>query len=247
VACQTDAAKCWAAHCRRVTISHNQLIAGLPAKARSSLLALGQSVQLELSEVLCEAGERTRHVYFPIDGFISLVAVVQDSPGIEVGMIGDEGMVGAGIALGVRTNPLRAVVQGAGEALRIDARAFRSELGSSPALERIVGRYLYVLMCQHAASAVCLRFHRIEPRLARWLLMSQDRANSPNFHVTHEFLGYMLGVRRVGITNAASALQRMGLISYHRGELRVLDRAGLEAAACDCYGADRKTYADVLG
>ena len=227
--------------------SQNQLIDGLPAKARDSLLALGETVQLTLSQVLCEAAGRTRYAYFPVDSFISLVAVVQDSPGIEVGMIGSEGMLGAALALGVAVNPLHAVVQGPGAAWRISAPAFRAQVKRSPLLQQAVGRYLYVLMCQHASAAVCLRFHAIAPRLARWLLMSQDRAHSARFHITHEFLAYMLGVRRVGITNAATLLQRQGLIEYQRGQIHVLDRRGLEAAACGCYSSERKIYADVLG
>ena len=162
-------------------------------------------------------------------------------------MVGREGMLGAQLALGVATAPLRALVQGAGTAWRIGAGAFRRELARSPALQRSLDRYLYVLMAQLAASAACLRFHLIGPRLARWLLMSQDRAQADSFRVTHEFLAYMLGVRRVGITAAAGGLQRSGLIDYHRGELTVLDRAGLEAAACDCYAADCKAYAATMG
>jgi CRP-like cAMP-binding protein len=188
-----------------------------------------------------------REVYFPLDGFVSLIAAVGDSPGVEVGMVGSEGLLGASLALGVTIHPVRAVVQGSGSALRVGASAFRDQLQRSPALEKEISRYLYVLMCQQAASAVCLRFHKIGPRLARWLLMSQDRAHSPDFHITHEFLSYMLGVRRVGITNAATLLQRAGLIDYQRGEIRVIDRAGLEAAACGCYAADRTVYDQVLG
>jgi CRP-like cAMP-binding protein len=138
------------------------------------------------------------------------------------------------------------VVQGAGTALRIAAKSFLSELEQSEALQRGIDRYLYVLMTQLARSAGCLRFHQIGPRLARWLLMTQDRAHTRHFHVTHEFLAYMLGVRRVGITDAAGNLQRSGLIEYHRGELTVLDRPGLEAAACGCYAADQKAYAVLM-
>ena len=235
------------AQSQRLKTPQNQLIAGLPAKTRNSLLGLADSVELTLSQVLCEADLPTRHVYFPVDSFISLVAAVQDSPGVEVGMIGAEGMLGASLALGVAANPLRAVVQGPGMAWRIKAQDFRAELKRSTTLQNAVRRYLYVLMCQHATSAVCLRFHPIGQRLARWLLMSQDRAHSTRFHITHEFLAYMLGVRRVGITNAATALQRLGLIDYQRGEIHVVDRAGLETSACACYKAERKIYADLLG
>ena len=225
----------------------NHLLERLPRQDRVRLLAACESVELVLSEVLCEPGQPVRHVYFPVQGFISLVTPVDGSPGVEVGMIGREGMLGAQLALGVATAPWRALVQGAGGAWRIGTAAFKRELARSPALQRGLNRYLYVLMAQHAASAGCLRFHLTGQRLARWLLMSQDRAHSDSFHVTHEFLAYMLGMRRVGITAAASALQKEGLIEYHRGELTVLDRQGLEAAACSCYAADRRTYADLLG
>lgn len=224
----------------------NHLIELLPRKERTRLLAICEPVQLELSEVLSEAGTPTRHVYFPTEGFISLVALVDGSPSLEVGMVGREGMVGAQLVLGVVTAPLRSLVQGPGAAWRIGTKAFRSELERSPALQRGLNRYLYVLMAQLAASAGCLRFHQIGARLARWLLMTQDRAHADSFYVTHEFLAYMLGVRRVGITTAASTLQRSGLIEYHRGELTVLDRSGLEAAACGCYAADRRTYDALL-
>jgi CRP-like cAMP-binding protein len=224
----------------------NHLIELLPRKDRLRLHALCKPVELVLTDVLCEPGRPTSHVYFPIESFISLVALIEGSPGLEVGMVGREGMLGVQLALGVATAPLHAVVQGAGAAWRIDVRAFRSEMARSAALQRTLNRYVVVLMAQLAASAACLRFHLISPRLARWLLMSQDRAHADSFRVTHEFLAYMLGVRRVGITNAAGALQRSGLIAYHRGDLTVLDRSGLEAAACGCYAADCKAYAELL-
>ena len=225
----------------------NHLIELLPRKDRLRLLAICEPVQLVLSDVLCHAGNPTHHVYFPIDGFVSLVAHTEGSPGLEVGMIGREGMLGAQLALGVMTTPLRAVVQGPGAAWRIGVGAFRRELAASASLRRVLSRYLYVLISQFTGSAGCLRFHLIGQRLARWLLMSQDRAHADSFRMTHEFLAYMLGVRRVGITIAAGAMQRGGLIEYHRGELTVLNRKGLEAAACTCYAADCKAYADLLG
>lgn len=223
--------------------AENHLIALLARKDRHHLLSLCEPVHLAISEVLCEPGTPTSYAYFPIDGFISLIASSAGKPALEVGMIGREGMLGAQLALGVATAPLHALVQGTGSAWRIAAPAFRRALACSPALQRSLDRYVYVLMSQLATSAACLRFHSIGPRLARWLLMSQDRAHADSFSVTQEFLAYMLGVRRVGITQAASGLQRSGLIAYHRGHLRVLDRAGLEETACDCYRAERDAYA----
>ena len=224
----------------------NHLIDLLPRKDRLRVLAACEAVALPLAEVLCEPGKSTKYVYFPTDGFISLIAVVKGSPGVEVGMVGSEGMLGVQLALGVATAPLHALVQGAGTALRIGTRAFRAELAASAALQSEMHRYLYVLMAQLAESTACVRFHQIGPRLARWLLMSQDRSQGSSFEVTQEFLAYMLGVRRVGISAAAGALQKSGLISYTRGKLTVLDRAGLEHAACGCYAADQKTYAQLL-
>ncbi|MDP9008156.1 MAG: Crp/Fnr family transcriptional regulator [Pseudomonadota bacterium] len=224
----------------------NHLIELLPRADRRTLLALCEPVDLVLSDRLCESAEATRYAYFPINSTISLVTAIDGKPVLEVGMVGREGMVGAELVLGVLTAPLHTVVQGAGSAWRIPSRAFRRQLTASPALRLCLNRYLYVLMAQFGASAACLRFHLIGPRLARWLLMMQDRAHSDHFHVTHEFLAYMLGVRRVGITAAAGSLQRGGLIEYRRGALVVLSRRGLEAAACGCYAADRRSYSALL-
>jgi CRP-like cAMP-binding protein len=224
----------------------NHLIELLPRAGRRSLMALCEPVDLVLSERLCAVGDATRYTYFPVNAIISLVTAIDGKPVLEVGMVGREGMVGAELVLGVRTAPLHAVVQGAGAAWRIPSRTFRRELTASPALRVCLDRYLYVLMAQFGAAAACLRFHLIGPRLARWLLMMQDRAHSDHFYVTHEFLAYMLGVRRVGITAAAGTLQRSGLIEYRRGELIVLSRSGLEDAACGCYAADCRSYAALL-
>ena len=224
--------------------SSNQLIARLPEAARARLDAIGQVVDLPLSQILGEAGAPTKHVHFPIDGFVSLLAQVDSEHVIEVGMVGREGMLGIQLALGVASEPLKSLVQGQGQALRIDAAAFRGELAACPELRATLDRYVYVLLSQHARAAACLRFHMIEERLARWLLMSQDRALSDVFQLTQEFLAYMLGVRRVGVTVAAGELQRRGLIAYERGEMTIVDRAGLELAACSCYASDRAVYAE---
>lgn len=226
--------------------AENRLIQRLPRRERLRFLAECTSVELTLADVLHEAGKPARHVYFPATGFVSLIVETPTSPGLEVGMVGNEGMVGVHVSLGVSRAPLRSVVQGAGTALRIGGAAFRAQLKSCPTLHREMDRYIYVLMTQLALSAACLRFHEIGPRLARWLLMSQDRAGGDRFRMTHEFLAYMLGVRRVGITAAAGALQRSGVISYRRGDLIVLDRGKLEASACACYASGEGAYDALL-
>ena len=227
-----------------MTPSANQLLAQLPSASRSRLEALGQVVELRLSEIVGDAGNPTAFVLFPMDGFISLLAQVDTGHAIEVGLVGREGMLGIQLALGVATEPMRALVQGPGRALRLSATVFRRELGTDPALRATIDRYVYVLFVQNARAAACLRFHRIEQRLARWLLMSHDRAGEDRFRVTHEFLAYMLGVRRVGVTVAAGAFQRRDLIAYDRGEMTIVDRTGLESATCSCYARDRATYAE---
>lgn len=229
-----------------MSAAQNHLIELLPRNDRRRLLAICEPVELTMSEVLYESGERIRRVYFPIDSTISLVTPIDGKPALEVGMVGREGMVGVQLILGVMTTPLHAVIQGSGNAWCAASLPFRKELARSPALRRCLDLYLHVLMSQFAVSAACLRFHLIGPRLARWLLMTQDRAQADSFQVTHEFLAYMLGVRRVGITAAAGKLQRAGLIEYRRGKLSVVDRRGLEAAACACYAADRESYAELL-
>jgi CRP-like cAMP-binding protein len=228
-------------------IAENRLIELLPRKDRRHFLSVCEPVELQLQQILWERGQLASHVYFPTMAFVSLVILVDAKSVLEVGMVGAEGMLGGQAVLaGVIAAPLRAIVQGAGAAWRIDVVAFRREVLRSAALRSFLDRYLYVLATQLATSAACARFHLIGPRLARRLLMTQDRAHSDGFCVTQEFLSDVLGVRRVGITAAAGALQRNGLISYRRGELFVLDRLRLEAAACSCYASDRKTYADIL-
>jgi CRP-like cAMP-binding protein len=224
----------------------NRLLEALPSSDRRRVFAESDNVELVFAEVLCNPGETLMHVYFPLSCFISLIMPIDDTS-LEVGLIGREGMFGTPLALGVDVSPLRAVVQGAGSALRLGATSFRRQLESSPALRREVDRYVCVRVSQLAQTAGCTRFHVIEARLARWLLMTQDRARASSFPITHEFLAVMLGVRRVGVTKAAGSLQERNLIRYSRGKLTVLDRRGLKAASCGCYDEDLRSYERILG
>lgn len=213
----------------------NRLLEVLPRHARDRLLRACEPVSLVLDTVLCERNRSYRHVYFPLGGFISLVATVDAHPPLEIALIGNEGMLGATLALGVNRARLRGIVQGAGTAWRIPTPGFRRAMRESPALREVVKRYLFVVMTQLSQSTACTRFHAVEARLARWLLMTHDRAHADRFHLTHLFLADMLGVRRSAVTIAAGALQRRNLIRYARGEIDVVDRKGLEAASCECY------------
>ena len=224
----------------------NRLIAGLPAAERGRLLADCEPVDLVFGQVLCEPGEAYRHAYFPMQGFISTVATIGDHRPLEIRLIGNEGMLGATLVLGVNTVPLRAVVQGSGSTWRIGAAALRRALRENPRLLRQLKRYLYVLVAQLSQSAGCMRFHEVEGRLARWLLMTHDRAHADHFELTHEFLADMLGVRRSGVTIAAGDLQRRELIRYVRGTITGLDREGLEGAACGCYAAVIDDYRQIF-
>jgi CRP-like cAMP-binding protein len=229
-----------------MTILKNNLIARLPNTVREAFSAQCVETELTPAAVVYIPGEPTRHVYFPTEGFVSIIASLEGTPGLEVGMVGNEGMVGAQMILGVANSALRAVVQGAGSAWRMPADEFRRQLDASIELRNVLNRYVAVLIAQFATSAVCARYHEVGPRLARWLLMCQDRAQSSDFRMTQEFLAYMLGVRRVSITNAAGVLQQGGLIDYARGAMKVLDRAGLERAACSCYRVDYRGYRELL-
>ena len=215
----------------------NRLLDGLPQRLRDRLLKGCESVSLSFGTVLCERDQRLRHVYFPVTGFISLVASVGGHPALEMGLVGNEGMLGVTLVLGVDTVRLRGVVQGTGTALRMSASRFQRELRASPALRRTLNRYLFVLLAQLTQTAVCTRFHEIKARLARWLLLTHDRSQADIVHLTHQYLADMLGVQRSAVTIAAGALQRNKVIRYVRGEIIVLDRRGLEAASCECYRA----------
>ena len=220
----------------------NRLLAALPKRDQRKILSSSDCVALRRGEVISEPGERIRDVYFPTDSFVSLVTLPVDHGGLEVRLVGNEGMIGTPLILGVEVTQVRTLVQGAGPAWRLSSEGFGEALRRSDALRARLHRYLDVLMNQSTQLLACTRFHLVEARLARWLLMTQDRAHCDHFHVTHELLALLLGVRRVGITKAASALQARKLIRYRRGDITVLDRAGLVGAACGCYEAAEALY-----
>ncbi|HLL77570.1 MAG TPA: Crp/Fnr family transcriptional regulator [Pyrinomonadaceae bacterium] len=213
----------------------NRLLAALPVKEYRRLLPQLERFTMPLAEVLYEPGDPIRHVYFPNDSIVSLLSVVAERSTLEVGLVGNEGMAGIPVFMGVGTSRNRALVQGAGTAMRMKAAALRTESERLGPLHRLLRRYSHSLLTQVAQTAACNRFHMVDARLARWLLMTHDRSQSDEFHMTQEFMSNMLGVRREGVNKAATALQRDELISYSRGHVRVLDRAGLEAVSCECY------------
>ena len=220
-------------------VIQNELLAAMPRNAYDALEPALEPVMLVFGEVLYQPGAAVTQVYFPCESMVSLLLPVEDHIDIEVGLVGREGMVGASLSLGITDSPVKALVQGGGSALRLGATRFRRELARNPALQRAVNRYLHSLMQQITQTAACNRFHVVEARLARWLLMTRDRMRSSKFRMTHEFLSHMLGVRRVGVTEAASSLQRKKLIEYARGNIHILDDGGLEAASCACYDIPR--------
>jgi CRP-like cAMP-binding protein len=224
----------------------NRLIDTLPHRDRERLTAGCEQVELKFANVLCEPGERIKHVYFPTDSFISLASPVDGRTTLEVGLIGNEGMLGIPAILGIDISAQRALVRGSGAALRMPIARFHRELSNSAALRRALNRYLYALMAQFAQTAACTRFHLLDARLARWLLMTHDRAHADHFHLTHDFLADMLGVRRVGVTKAAGVFQRKKLISYRRGQITILDRGGLRAVSCGCYDSMKQAYDRIL-
>jgi CRP-like cAMP-binding protein len=187
-------------------------------------------------ETLYEGGEPIRHVYFPDDGLISLLIVMEDETVREIGVIGNEGMLGVAVALGMKTTPTRALIQLPGSAMRMKAGALREELKRGGALPNVLRRYAHGLFTQVSQSAACVSSHAVNERLSRWLLMTHDHAPADEFEMKHEFMATMLGVTRSVVTRAAGRLQNEEMISYTRGRVTVLDRGRLEAAACECYG-----------
>lgn len=225
----------------------NRLIAVLPLQSRQQLLARCERIELTVGDIIYEPDTAIRYIYFPLNCFISLITALNNGSHLEVGIIGDEGMLGAPLVLGVGVSSQQALVQGAGAALRMDSVLFRKHYKQDEPLQQALSRYIHVLMSQLAQTAACTRFHRVEARLARRLLMVRDRAHSDRFQVTHELLAYLLGVRRVGITQAAGSLHARGLINYHRGEIIILNVVGLKTSACECYREANTMYEFALG
>jgi CRP-like cAMP-binding protein len=225
----------------------NRVLASVPLKEYTRLQAQLEPVVLEFKQVLYEPGSAIRHVYFPTDCLVSLLTAVDKRRTLEVGMVGNEGMAGMPFILGMGVSGVRAIVQGRGSALRMGSAAFRVEFDRNRPLQDALYRYTYALMAQISQTAACNRFHEGEARLARWLLMTRDRVASDDFRLTHEFLAHMLGLRREGVTEAASALKQRKLIDYTRGEIRILDVRGLRASSCVCYRIVKSVFDRVQG
>ncbi len=225
----------------------NRVLATLPAAEYQRLQAQLESVTVTLGEILYEPGKPIRHVYFPVDCLISLLTAVDKRRSLEVGMVGNEGMAGMPFILGMGVSGVRALVQGGGNAWRMASAPFRVEFDRSPPLQQALYRYTYALMAQVSQTAACNRFHDAEARLARWLLMTRDRLGSDEFPLTHEFLAHMLGLRREGVTEAASALKRRRVIAYSRGNIQILNAKELKASSCTCYQIVQTVYARAQG
>lgn len=232
---------------KRASPATNRLLAALPRKEYQHLLPELEHVTLSFGEVLLEPGDTIRHVYFPNDSIISLLSSVEDRELLEVGIVGNEGMAGLSVFMGVNKSRNRALVQGTGTAMRMKAAVLRKEVSNDGgALHNLLHLYTHSLLTQISQSAACNRFHLVNARLARWLLMTHDRVTGDEFYLTQEFISHMLGVRREQVTLAASGLQKQELISYSRGQIKILNRAGLEAIACKCYRIVKEEYDNLL-
>lgn len=225
----------------------NRVLESIPRKDYSRLQEQFEPVVLKFGQVLYEPGKEIRYVYFPVDCLISLLTAVDKRRTLEVGMVGSEGMAGMPFILGIGVSGVRAIVQGGGHALRMGAAPFRIEFDRNRPLRDALFRYTFALMAQISQTAACNRFHDSEARLSRWLLMTRDRVGADEFLLTHAFLAHMLGMRREGVTEAASALKRRKLISYSRGKVRILDARGLGKSSCTCYGIVKKVFERAQG
>jgi CRP-like cAMP-binding protein len=227
--------------------THNRLLAALPQEDYERILPHLGHVTFKLGEVVYESGGQIEHIYFPTTAIVSLLYLMENGSSAEMGTAGREGLVGVALFMGGNTMPNRAVVQSAGAGVRMRAQVLRDEFARGGAFQRLLLRYTQALLTQLSQTAVCNRLHAIEQQLCRWLLLSHDRTDSDELVMTQELIANMLGVRREGVTAAAGRLQEQGLISYVRGRITILDRRGLEAAACECYKVVKDEYERLLG
>lgn len=225
----------------------NHLLAALPREEYERIIPHLGRVSFALGEVVYESGAQMEHIYFPTTAIISLLYMMENGSSAEMGMAGNEGLVGIALFMGGNTTPNRAVVQSAGGAVRMKAKVLRDEFARGGEFQRLLLRYTQALLTQMSQTAVCNRLHAIEQQLCRWLLLSHDRLNTDELVMTQELIANMLGVRREGVTVAARRLQEQGLISYVRGRIRILDRRGLEATVCECYKVVKDEYDRLLG
>lgn len=221
----------------------NRLLAALPGKEYKRLIPHLETVPLPFMGILYEGGEPIKHVYFPNDGLISLLVVMGDETPREVGLVGNEGMLGLPVVLGMNATPTRALIQMPGSAVRMKASVLRDELRRGGALQNVLHAFAHALFAQVSQSAACVSSHAVDKRLSRWLVMTHDHAPGDVFAMKHEFMAMMLGVTRSVVTLAAGRLQNEKMIRYTRGQVTVLDRRRLEASACECYMAVKAEYA----
>lgn len=226
---------------------NNALLSGLPRRVQERLMPLLERVAVNAHTIVIEPNEPLRHIWFPTTAVFSIITILPDGRAVEVGTAGPEGMVGIPVLLGVGSMPRQAFVQIAGEALRMDAEAFTAALDEHPEMRRRLLRYAHAYLDDIAQSVACNRLHSLEQRCARWILKTHDRVRGDHLPLTQQFLAFMLGVRRAGVSVAAEALQRAGLIRYQRGKIMILDREGLEAASCPCYAINRDNFQRVVG
>ncbi len=226
--------------------SSNHLLAALPANEWLRWQSELELIDLKLGQVLYESGGKMQHVYFPVDAIVSLLFVLENGASAEIAVVGNEGIVGVSLFMGGETTPSRAVVQSAGKCVRLNAQTLKSEFKNSLPVMHLLLRYTQALLTQMTQTAVCNRHHSLDQQLCRWLLLSMDRLTGSHLVMTQELIANMLGVRREGVTEAAGRLQKAGLISYARGKIDVIDRAGLEARTCECYGVVKKEYDRLL-
>lgn len=225
----------------------NHLLAALPGDEYARLAPDLEPVSLTLGKVIYESGEQLENIYFPTTAIISLLYIMENGSTAEIGMAGNDGLVGIALFMGGSTTPNRAVVQSAGNAFRLSSKALSLEFNQGSEFQHILLRYTQYLMTQISQTAVCNRLHSVEQQLCRWLLINHDLLQTNKLIMTHDLIANMLGVRREGVSIAAGHLQRKGLIKYVRGTITILDRQGLETMTCECYQVVKEEYDRLLG